>query len=687
MGFTRQTGLQTTMALQWRRKPARRVGALLGASACSIALLVGVPHSAAALSGTASYTPAESNISGKYWVSATATSGDASLALDGSAETAWMATQHPAALTVDLGGAYNAVHKVETVFASNRTVYKYRLQGSTDGHKWINLANRESNTRPGGIFTDVFDFKDLHYLRLVINLGSPIGVREFNIFNYLRPDMDNGSDTSEQGGNTTTYYYNAGNNPPVPGIRGGNFADPGSIENGNNFFGLTKDLGWDTIRLRVWNDPKNENTGAPVTSPGNCSPENTRRVAKAVVGAGQKLAIDLHYGDSWADPQNQPKPYAWADLPFDDLVDTTYQWTYDFIKSLVDQGTAPSIVQLGNEITNGLMWGQEYDEITPYVHHHNYYTSGRYLGGPGGGVEWMKYEEANGDTSSPAYQEFLGSIHNLSRLVDAGNRAIKQVNADMGTHIQSMLHFAFNVVEQPPTGKVVLDPEKVFAKVMTLINTLTGDLDSMSGMVDRIGLSYYPDWHGSYGVVQRNLVEISKVLPGVKLNIAEMSPRSSGTLTDPLSDPNHPVGFTYTVQSQGDDTMNIMKVINDIPNDAGTGVWPWAGTSVFGTGFGANGTLRASFKVWNDAFAKNVVESQVYAATRAGVAPRLPTTVHSLDLATGATSDVGVTWDPIDPSSYASGGTFTVHGTANVTVPDTGRGIAMTAVTATVDVT
>lgn len=486
---------------------------------------------------------------------------------------------------------------------------------------------------------------------------------------------------------TTTYYYNAGNNPPVPGIRGGNFANPGSIENGTNFFGLTKDLGWDTIRLRVWNEPKNENTGNAVTSPGNCSPENTRRVAKAVIGAGQKLAIDLHYADSWADPQNQPKPYAWAALPFDDLVQTTYQWTYDFIKSLVDQGTTPSIVQLGNEITNGMMWGQEYDNITPYVHHHNYYTSGRYQLAPGGGVEWLKYEEANGDTNSPAYQEFLASIHNLARLVDAGIRAIRQVNADMGTHIQSMLHFAFNVVEQPPTGKVALDPDTVFAKVMTLINNLSGDLDGMSGMVDRIGLSYYPDWHGSYAVVQRNLVEISKVLPGVQLNIAEMSPRSSGTVTDPLSDPNHPVGFTYTVQSQGDDTMNVMKVINDIPNNVGTGVWPWAGTNVFGTGFGANGTLRASFKVWNDAFAKNVVESHVFAATHAGMAPKLPTTVASLDLQTGARSDIGVTWDPIDPANYASPGTFTVHGTANVTVPESGRGVAMTAVTATVGVT
>ena len=61
-------------------------------------------------------------------------------------------------------------------------------------------------------------------------------------------------------------------------------------------------------------------------------------------------------------------------------------------------------------------------------------------------------------------------------------------------------------------------------------------------------------------------------------------------------------------------------------------------------------------------------------------------TVHSLDLRSGALSNVQVTWDPINPGSYATRGSFTVHGTAHVTVPGTGRGIAMTAVTATIDV-
>jgi len=670
-----------------RQRATQSCAAVVATSVVTVAALLAMPSAASALSGTAEYKPVESNISGKYWVTATASDGDGSAALDGNPETAWTAAGGPAALSVDLGGAYDSVHKVQTVFASNTAVYTYTLEGKTEGASWVVLADRSDNTRPGAIFTDVFTLAGLTDLRLNVISGQPVGVREFQVYNYLRPDLDNGSDTSEQGGNTNAYYYNAGNNPPVDGVRGGRYSDPSSIENGNNFFGLTKDLGWDTIRLRVWNEPRSETSGNPTTTAGNNSPENTRRVARAVHGAGQNLAIDLHYADSWADPQNQPKPYAWSSLTFPELQQAVYDYTYGLTASLVDQGTTPTIVALGNEITNGMLWGSEYDSITPYVHHHDYYTSGRYEAAPGGGVEWLKYEEADGDTSSPAYQEFLASVERLALLIDAGNRAVARVNADRGTHIDTQLHFAFNVFEQP-TGqpKVQLDPQEVFAKVQTLISTLKTSLDAKSGMVDRIGISYYPDWHGTYDVVQRNLVEISRMLPGVLVSIAECSPKYTGTVTDPLADPNRPVGFQYSVQSQGDDAADLLKTINDVPNNAGTGVWPWAGTNVFATGSGENGTLRASFKVWNDAFAKNVVESAVSASTRVGLTPLLPSNVTSLDLQTGTRSEVPVVWDVADPSAYAEEGTFTLHGTAQVTVPQQGRGAAMTDVTATVEV-
>lgn len=637
-----------------------------------------------ALEGTATYTPAESNLAIKYWVKGSAKSGDAAAALDGKPDTMWTPAEGQAELLVDLGGTYDAVHKVRLHFADNDHIHRYRLQGSADARTWRPLADRANHAARGGLFTDLFSSPGLRYLCLEL-VGDPAGgVRDIEIINYLRADLQNGSDTSEQGGNTTAYYYNAGNNPPVPGIRGGRFSDPGSIESGNNFFGLTKDLGWDVTRLRIWNEPRGENNGNPNNSPGNCSPVNTLRVAKAVIGAGQTLAIDFHYSDSWSDPQNQPKPYAWADLPFEQLQQATHDYTHEVIENLLEQGTTPGIVAIGNEVTNGMMWGSEYDLITPYVDHHHYYTSGRYKAHPGGGVKWLKYEEAHGNTESPAYREFLDSVRNLALLIDAGNHAVKKVNAAHGTNIKTQLHFAFNVFERVNGQMVALNTEDVFKRVMALVGTLNKELSARSGMVDGIGISYYPDWHGSYDTLQRNLIEISRVLPNVKVTIAECSPSFRGTVAKAIQNLNHPVGFAYSIQSQGDDTIDLMKTINDVPNNAGTGVWPWAGTQVYATGRGDEGTLRASFKAWNDGFARNVLEDHVFVGAISGQTPGLPATVRSLDLATGQVSDVAVKWEPVPDKIDTA--TYTVRGEAQVQAPQKGRGKVMTQVNATVHV-
>jgi arabinogalactan endo-1,4-beta-galactosidase len=68
-----------------------------------------------------------------------------------------------------------------------------------------------------------------------------------------------------------------------------------------------------------------------------------------------RLLIDFHYSDSWADPGKQFTPAAWADLSFDDLVKTMHDWTRDAVAAMKTAGVSPDMVQVGNEITPGLM--------------------------------------------------------------------------------------------------------------------------------------------------------------------------------------------------------------------------------------------------------------------------------------------------------------------------------------------
>lgn len=697
----------------------RKIAALLLSTSLIACML---PTTVFALEGEAEYKPAESNLSGKYWVSFSSDDGEAALAADGDLNTTWTWDADSASLLVDLGGTYNEIHKIQTVFADSASVYKYKIEGSADGESWTVFADRMENEAAGANYTDLFAFEGLRYVKFTAETEGISGVKEFRVMNYLRRDMNNGSDSSTVG-LEDLYYYNRDNEPVQEGVRGGQLTQA-SMETGENYFGLVKDLGWDVTRLRVWNEPKSEGDWrmaadineaidlehAPEVG-ANCAPETQMEYAKYIIGAGQELAIDFHYSDSWSDPQNQPKPYAWANLTFDELVDAVYAYTYDYIKQLIDQGTVPSIVAIGNEITNGMMWGSEYLDVNEFAHFHDYYkrfirdnsednldADGRTIDGSrinpeaaeGGGVKWVKYAEANGDKESEAYQEFVASVNNLARLVDAGNRAITALNEEYGLDIQSEMHFAFNVFEQPQDSeKVVLDEGDVFEKVTTLIGLLAEDLDGMGGMVDRIGVSYYPDWHGTYDQVQRNIVELSKMLPEVAFNIAECSPAHTGAVEHELDNPNYPVGTEFTVQLAGDIAIEIMKTINDVPNNAGKGVWPWNGQRVYGVNSEENEhsyTLYASFQAWNDAFAKNVVESSISVTTAAGEAPVLPETVKSMDMATGEITDVEVNWDAIDADAYAAAGIFEVSGVADVNVSDKGRGQAMKDVTAIVTV-
>ena len=48
-------------------------------------------------------------------------------------------------------------------------------------------------------------------------------------------------------------------------------------------------------------------------------------------------------------------PSAWAGLAFDELVKKTHDWTKDAIEQLKAAGAIPDMVQIGNEITPGMM--------------------------------------------------------------------------------------------------------------------------------------------------------------------------------------------------------------------------------------------------------------------------------------------------------------------------------------------
>jgi len=117
---------------------------------------------------------------------------------------------------------------------------------------------------------------------------------------------------------------------------------------------ILKEHGFNYIRLRIFNHPEVANGYSP--QKGFCDLQHTLQMAKRIKTAGLKFLLDFHYSDTWADPQRQNVPAVWSKLDFNTLKDSLYQYTKTVIQTLKAQGTAPDMVQVGNEINHGMVW-------------------------------------------------------------------------------------------------------------------------------------------------------------------------------------------------------------------------------------------------------------------------------------------------------------------------------------------
>lgn len=199
--------------------------------------------------------------------------------------------------------------------------------------------------------------------------------------------------------------------------------------------------GVDCMRIRVWNDPYGDG-GEPYLA-GGCDINGYIKLGRLAMSKGYRLLLDFHYSDFWADPGKQTIPKAWTGYGIDELTDAVYEFTKSCLNVACKEGVAPEFIQVGNEITNGMLW-----------------PVGRLTEGEG--------ERGNYD--------------NLCRLIDAGCRACREVI---------------------PSAKIILHLERsndmaVYREFFTKMKE--ADID-----YDIIGASYYPYWHGTPDELFENL--------------------------------------------------------------------------------------------------------------------------------------------------------------------------------------
>ncbi|REF37245.1 glycoside hydrolase family 53 protein [Thermasporomyces composti] len=99
------------------------------------------------------------------------------------------------------------------------------------------------------------------------------------------------------------------------------------------------------VRLRVWTDPP----------PGYSDLDSALELGRRAHRAGLRILLNLHYSDFWADPGKQPTPVAWRGQDLPTLAETVRRYTREVVAAFVRQRTPVDMIQIGNEITSGML--------------------------------------------------------------------------------------------------------------------------------------------------------------------------------------------------------------------------------------------------------------------------------------------------------------------------------------------
>ena len=115
---------------------------------------------------------------------------------------------------------------------------------------------------------------------------------------------------------------------------------------------ILADSGVNCVRVRLWVDPY-DSQGRGYGG-GNCDLDTVIELGRRAQENGMGLLVDFHYSDFWADPGKQMAPKGWKGLSPEEKAEQIYAYTTESLQKMKDAGVTPRMVQIGNEINNGL---------------------------------------------------------------------------------------------------------------------------------------------------------------------------------------------------------------------------------------------------------------------------------------------------------------------------------------------
>ncbi|HUA06139.1 MAG TPA: glycosyl hydrolase 53 family protein [Solirubrobacteraceae bacterium] len=494
------------------RSAIRVLGVVVLCGAAAFVAGAVVPNRSARLGSAAAQTyPRDSTaldiaLTGTASASTEASGSPAMNAIDGSASTDWCSTQWTGDLTVDLGRV-RTLDGFGLTLGSTATTALVNLSYGTTAGSLAPVANAQQQSVPAGepvYWPAGHGVIRARYVKIDVtdNDGTPPCIGELRLFAPapMSAIPDRGADLSFE---------------PQEEAAGAHFTDsgvPGSP------LSILNEHGLNYVRLRLWVDPP----------PGYSDLASDLRMARRIKAAGDKLYLDIHYSDFWADPQHQDIPAAWQGQDLGQLTTTVKNYTAQVIGAFAAQGTPVDMVSIGNEIRNGILW-------------------------PVGQVDWA--------TNS--------GWDNLATLLKAGVAGARAANPS-GHRLLVMLHF--------DEGGNNADSTEFYDNMVA------------EGVpFDVIGLSYYPFFHGPLTDMKANVDALAASF-GKPIVIAESQypwtlagGDSTGNFVWEASQVSD--GYPATPGGQLSFYNDVLSILAQVPHGLGTGLFYWEPEWIPGVGW------------------------------------------------------------------------------------------------------
>ena len=284
---------------------------------------------------------------------------------------------------------------------------------------------------------------------------------------------------------------------------------------------FVKEQGWNTIRVRLFDDPSKD------TDKNVCQDiEYVKRLGKRIKDAGLYFLLDIHYSDTWADPEHQVFPYSWSIWSWypDESV---YKYTKEWLGSLVSAGATPDFIQTGNEISFGMLWG--------------FNLNGKY-------EDWDEY---GGHLEATADWKDYTNKHwdNFTNMLKAAGRACR---------------------EECPNAKIIIHTEQC-ANNPTLDVAFFNRIKQYGIDYDIIGISYYPYFKGPLANLDNGLTELEAHFPDKMIQLVETGYPSKWEVPGTTYD--YTKTYPYSHEGQRKYTADLITMLNKHAKVNGLSWW------------------------------------------------------------------------------------------------------------------